>query len=71
LHMLCCTHQLFFLLNYRKTKTPLTPWDNSKKIKIKKPKMPLDLGEKKVDLGVMQWLYCTRKGENPKTSLRH
>jgi hypothetical protein len=37
-------------LNYRKTRTPLTPQDNCKKIKVKKPKIPLYHGKKKLDL---------------------
>jgi hypothetical protein len=43
-----CTHQLFFF-NYRKTRTLLTPLDNYKKTKAKKPKTPLNLRQKKVD----------------------
>jgi hypothetical protein len=40
-----CTNYFFF--NYRKTRIPLTPWNNCKNTKIKTPKMPLTLGGKK------------------------
>jgi len=42
----CSAHTNYFFLNYTKSKTPLIPWDNSKKTKVKKPKMPLDLRQK-------------------------
>jgi hypothetical protein len=36
-------------LNYRKTITPLTPLEISKKTEVRKPKMSLDLRPKKVN----------------------
>jgi hypothetical protein len=38
-----------FFFNYRKTRTLLTPLDNYKKTKAKKPKTPLNLRQKKID----------------------
>jgi len=42
------TSSIFFL-NYRKTITPLTPLEISKKTEVRKPKMSLDLRPKKVN----------------------
>jgi hypothetical protein len=41
------TPNIFF--NYRKTRTPLTPLDNSKKTEVKNLQYPLILGKKKFD----------------------
>ena len=48
LRVLCTRHPLLFL-NYRKTITLLTPLEISKKIEVRKPKMSLDLRQKKVN----------------------
>jgi len=42
-------HIIHFFLNYRKTITPLTPLEISKKTEVRKPKMSLDLRPKKVN----------------------
>jgi hypothetical protein len=71
LHMLCYMHQLLFLLNYSKTKTLLTPWDNFKKTKIKKLKMPLTLGKKEVDLRGYAVIILHKKRWKSKNIPRH
>jgi len=65
-----CTFQLLFL-NYRKTRIPLTAHDNCRKTEVKKPKVLLDLRQKKVDpMGyAVSTLY--KKYENPRTPLKH
>jgi hypothetical protein len=61
-----------FFLNYRKTITPLTSHDNSKKTDVRKPKMLLDIRLKKKEL--IQKLcgnYTIQKHENLKSSFKH
>jgi len=58
-------HSLVFL-NYKKTRTSLTPQDISNKIKVKKPKIPLNLREKKVDNKEYTLIILYKKCENTK-----
>jgi hypothetical protein len=55
-------------LNYRKARTPLTPQDNSRKNKVKKSKIPLDLRQKKkVDHKDYTIITLYKECENMKT----
>jgi hypothetical protein len=44
----CSASVNHFFFNYRKIRTPLTPRDNCKKTNVKRPKVPLDLKQKKL-----------------------